>query len=249
MALVSVVAYSQTLTLSTYQGTDITKYDGLSKNVSVSRYVFNGWNTISLPFSVSAEQVAEVFGSDCRLEKLAGVESDGMNITLNFVDCKAEGIVANVPYILHYTGASETKNITVQNALLKKSSAKVSFSDVNGTVVTFAAALTKRDAKGAYGIMAKDNGEANFVNVNNVSTGFYATRCYVELSNGTSTTLKTNHIGAGEATSINAVLRGNEKADVYSLSGAKVDSSLNASSVSKLPAGVYVVNNKKVAVK
>ena len=62
----------QNLTLSTYKGTDISKYAGKRMNVTVNRYIFKGWNTISLPFNVSKEQINEVFGNDCRLEKLAG---------------------------------------------------------------------------------------------------------------------------------------------------------------------------------
>ena len=52
----------KTLTLSTYKGTDLAKYDGQTLNVSVSRYLFTGWNTISLPFAMSEDQVNEVFG-------------------------------------------------------------------------------------------------------------------------------------------------------------------------------------------
>lgn len=249
LALGTMTASAQSVVINTYQGTDITKYDGLTKNVSVNRYVLNGWNTISLPFAVAPEQVDEVFGSDCRLEKLVGVESAGNQVTLNFMDCKAEGIKANVPYILYYAGETAVKRISVENARLQKAQAAVNFSDINGTEVTFAAAQKQRQAKGVYGILAKDNGEAAFVSVDNAATMLYATRCFVTLSNGTASILKTSHIAADEATAITSVLRSGEKADVYNLSGTKVAEGLTADAVSRLSAGVYVVKGKKVAVR
>lgn len=249
LAFGSLAANAQTISLSTFKGTDISKVDGMTRNVNVQRYLFTGWNTISLPFAMSEEKINEVFGADCKLETLAGVESDGTQIKLNFQDCKAEGIKANVPYLLHYTGDTGTKVIKMQNVPLIKSPAAVSFTDVNGVKVTFACAQVQKDAKGLYGILAKDNSEASFVNVDDINTGFYATRCYVELSNGNSTILKTNHISANETTSINSVLKSNEKADIYTLSGAKVASKLNANGVSNLPAGIYVVKGKKVLVR
>ena len=240
----------QALSLSTYLGTDVAKYDGQIKNVTATRQVFNGWNTISLPFAMSAQQVSETFGSDCRLEKLVGVENDGFQIKLNFQDCKSEGIKANTPYILHYTGETSNKKIAVENAKIKNGKSSVSFTDVNGTAVTFACAQKQIAAKGLYGILAKDNGEASFVSVNDINTnGFYATRCYIQLSNGTSTILSTNHISANETTSISNVLKGSESADVYNLSGSKIATNLNASGVSSLPSGVYVIKGKKVLVK
>lgn len=249
LAVGTLTANAQNLTLSTYAGTDLAKYDGQTRNVVVNRYVMNGWNTISLPFAMDAQKVNEVFGADCKLEKLVGVESDGAAITLNFMDCKAEGLKANVPYILHYAGESSVKRIFVENVAVKDADAAVRFYDVNGVQVTFACAQKQRDAKGVYGILARDNGEASFVNVDNLSTTFYATRCYVQLSNGTNAELQTNHLTAGEATSINAVLRGGEKSDVYNLSGTKVASAIDAQSIAELPAGVYVVKGRKVAVR
>lgn len=249
MALGITSVNAQTVTLSTYTGTDVSKYDNEIRTVSASRYVFTGWNTISLPFALTTAQINETFGEDCKLEKLVGVESVGTQIKLNFQDCKAEGILPNTPYILHYTGEAGNKHIFAENATLLSAPARTAFSDVNGISVNFAGAQLKKDAKGLYGILAKDNSEAAFVNVDHVTSGFYATRCYIELSNGNSTILTTNHISSKDITAINNVLKGNDKADVYNLSGVKVASKLNATGVNALPAGVYVVNNKKVLVK
>ncbi len=234
----------ETLNLSTYQGTNLSKYTGKTLTVTVNRYVFNGWNTISLPFQMTEAQVNEAFGNDCRLERLAGVENDGTNIRLNFQDCKAEGIRANVPYILYYTGETGTKKFKTENVAVLDDAASITFTaEGTGETVTMACAKAKKGAEGLYGILARDNSEATFVNVDDISNGFYATRCYIQLSNGNSTLLTTNHI-SGDVTSINSVAKLGEKVDVYNLSGVKVADNING-----LQKGIYVVKGKKVMVK
>lgn len=237
------------LTLSTYKGTDIAKYAGKTLNVTVNRYVFSGWNTIALPFSLTEAQVDEVFGKDCRLEKLVGVENDGQGIRLNFQDCKAEGIRANTPYILYYAGATGTKKIKAENVLIADAPAKLAFTaEGTGETVTMSCAKQQVQTSGLYGIKAKDNHEAAFVNADDASNGFYATRCYIQLSNGNYTTLTTNHL-SGDITSIASVAKNSEKIDVYNVSGVKVASQISASEVNTLQKGIYVVKGKKVLVK
>lgn len=239
-----------TLNLSTYKGTDISLYAGKIYNVSLNRYVFKGWNTISLPFAVSEEILNEVFGSDCRLERLVGVEFGIYGIRLNFEDCKAGGIEPNIPYILYYGGESGVKKIAVSNALILAGESKLSFS-IQGTdqVVTMACAQTHTITGGLYGVLSKDNGEATFVNTDNITTGFYATRCYIQLSKGGVKAFVTNHIGKGDVTSIAQVADDAEIVDVYNLSGAIVASQIPASEVKNLQKGIYVIKGKKIIVK
>ncbi len=235
----------QTLTLSTYKGTDLTKYDGQTMNVSVSRYLFTGWNTISFPFAMTEEQINETFGSDCKLEKLVGVENDGIDIKLNFQNCKSEGIKPNTPYILYYTGESGSKKFTAENVVIMNGIASVAFTaEGTGETVTMAAAQQQTEAQGLYGILAKDNSEASFVNVDGTSNGFYATRCYIQMSNGNLTRLVSNHITEDGVTNIKSVAKAGEKVEVFNLSGVKV-----ADSIDGLQKGIYVVNGKTVMVK
>jgi len=238
------------MTLSTYSGTDITKYDGKVMDVTVSRYVFKGWNTISLPFDVTEDQLNETFGSDCRLETLIGVEKDGSQLKLNFQDVKKDGIKANTPYILYYNGENANKTFITHNAEIINAPAALTFIAAgSGETVKFATALKQTKSEGLYGILAKDNDEATFANVNHATNGFYATRCYVELSNGNSTILKTNHIGASDVTSIKQLVRGNETVDIYNISGVKVASKVTINDINTLNPGVYVIKGKKILVK
>ncbi len=239
----------QKLTINTISGTDVKKYDQQMVDVTVNRHVFKGWNTISLPFAMTEAKINEVFGPNCRLERLVGVENNGNEIKLNFQDCKKSGIEANVPYILYYDGETANKTISVANAKISAGKAAVTFDDNNGNKVTFAAAKSKVDSNGKYGIMAKDNAEAAFVNVNNVETGFYATRCFITVSSGTAPLLTANHIGADEATGINNVVRRGEAVDVYSVGGTLIGSGMSIDQVSGLNKGIYVIKGKKVMVK
>ena len=251
LAVSALTANAQgTLNLSTYSGTNLEKYDGKALNVSVSRYVFNGWNTISLPFNVSTEDLEGIFGSDFKLEKLVGVENDGSNIKLNFQDCKEEGMKANVPYILYFAGEAGTKKLNVSNALIQDEDVSISFTaEGTGETVTMSCAKKQTSAEGLYGVLAKDNAEAKFVNVNDVKNGFYATRCYIQLSSGNSTMLTTNHISADDATSITAIANESDIVDVFNISGVKVASHIKATDVNSLQKGIYVVKGKKVLVK
>lgn len=249
MAFASLTMSAQTVSISTYAGTDVTKHNGQVKKVNMNRYLYKGWNTICLPFDLTGEEVAELFGPDCRLETLVGVENNGSELKLNFQDCKITGIEANKPYILYYNKESKSVNFTGEK-ILKSGKASISFTDNAGIEVTFAGASSKKNAEGFYGILAKDNEEATFVNVDDVQTnGFYATRCYIQLSNGNSAALKTNHIAEGDVTAITSVMKSNERVDVYNVSGAKVATNATISDVNGLNKGIYVVKGKKIAVK
>ena len=242
------VSAQQRLSLSTYAGSNLEKVDGKECNVSVNRYLFHGWNTISLPFDVSESELTEVLGGDFRLERLIGVESAGNHVVLNFQDCKAGGIEANVPYILYFTGENGNCRIA-KTAIISNNASSLTFSDGNETV-TMAGAQMQTDGMGYYGILVKDNSEAKFTAVGSDNKGgFYATRCYVKLASGNGKTVSTNHLAAGETTGIAAVAQTGKLMDVYTISGQKVASKANASQLRSLKPGVYVINGQKVVVR
>lgn len=249
MALVAfTVSAQQRLTLSTYAGSNLEKVDGQECNVSVNRYLFHGWNTISLPFNVSEIELGEALGSDFRLERLIGVESAGNDVVLNFQDCKAGGIEANVPYIIYYNGENASCRIA-KTAVISNEVASLTFSDGRETV-TMTGAQKQTDGMGYYGILVKDNSEAKFTAVSEENKGgFYATRCFVKLASGNVRNIRTNHLAAGETTGIAMVANAGKLVDVYTISGQKVASKADASRLRSLQPGVYVVNGQKVVVR
>ncbi len=249
LALVTLTTTAQKkLYLSTYNGTNIEKYDGNTYNVTVNRYVFNGWNTIALPFQLTAEELNATFGDDCRLERLVGVENEGSEIVLNFQDCKADGLQANTPYVLYYTGETSNKKIE-KEALIMNQQPIVSFTTSRGETVTMGGVQQQTKGIGFYGIPARNNGEVNFQKVDESLNGFYATRCFIQLNSTTATKLKARHLAAGEVSSIQSIVGGGEIVDVYTLSGQKVATGINSTNLNQLKQGIYVVKGQKVLVK
>ena len=110
MAVITLTAWSQKpLNVSTYSGTALERCDGQQRMVTADRYLFTGWNTISLPFAMSEQELDEALGQGVKLERLVGVTQQGAELVLNFQDCKADGIKANQPYI-HYWWWREAYN-------------------------------------------------------------------------------------------------------------------------------------------
>lgn len=245
----ALTAWSQTpLRLSTYSGTSVERYDGQQCDVTADRHLFTGWNTISMPFAMTEQEIDDILGQGVKLERLVGVTQQGTEIVLNFQDCKAEGIQANVPYILYYPGETGTKRLHV-NAQVANKESKVTFTTSGGVEVTMNGAAAKTDGKGLYGILAINNVDANFTSIDNDKAFFYATRCYISISGEQQFTLTPNHLGAGEVTSINEIAAANDIIDVYNVLGMRVAHSIKAGDVNDLAPGIYVVKGRKILVK
>ena len=236
----------QKLYLSTYNGTDVARYDGSQMDIVTSRYTCQGWNTLSLPFAMTESQLTEAFGSDCRLERLVAAQAEGQQVVLYFQDCRAQGVQANVPYILYYSGESKSvriaANVVIENG---ESAITLPVAGTTGTL-TMRGAQKQTTSEGKYGILARDNSEAAFVNVSDVAGGFLATRCYIE-ANGLDAQFVTRH--SGEVTAIDAVVGQGERVDVYTVGGQRVATGIDLGQMSSLKAGVYVVKGRKVLVK
>ncbi|MCR5199163.1 MAG: hypothetical protein K6D55_10340 [Prevotella sp.] len=250
MAALTLGAQAQErLLLSTYNGTNLNRYDGKVCNVTVNRLLYTGWNTLSLPFSMTEQELNDAFGSDCRLERLASAEDNAQGITLNFVNCKAGGLQANTPYMLYFSGETATKKI-IKETEVSNAPSVITLTTPNGETVTMSGVQKHIDGEGLYGVMARDNSEVKFVSVGQEKTsGFYATRCHIRLSSGTNKLLTAQHLGYGEATSINAIANSDELVDVYTAAGTKVASQIRAAEVSNLRPAIYIVKGQKILVK
>ncbi len=220
--------------LNSYYGTSVEKYIGQTVDVSLSRQMFNGWNTICLPFDMSASELNEVFGESCKLETLTDVNVNGSVIVMNFNDVKNEGIIAGKPYLLYYSGETKSVQMNVRGKELVNTINPIS---ING--ITFIGTKTHIDAQGHYGVLAIDNKDAQFVAVDNTLSGFYATRCYIDFDGGTSAKLVTVHNQT--ATSIKNISESIDiNGDIFNLGGQKINS---------VQKGVNIINGKKVLVK
>ena len=85
--------YTETQTLKVEQMQDA------ATPVQMNRYLYAGYNTLCLPVTLSAEQLAAT-AKDIRVERLEAIRQEGSTLRLYFVDCTSEGIEAGVPYLL-----------------------------------------------------------------------------------------------------------------------------------------------------
>lgn len=172
-----VMAQSQKLFISSYSNTNIVQNDGQKKNVTMNRTMFNGWNTLCVPVNLSAEQLKEAFGADCKVECLAGVTVTGNTYTLNFQ--KVDAVKANTPYIVYFNGENKVVKIQADDAEVQYVAEPKQSFQVGGATISLNGATKQTQQAGIYGIYAKDNAEAKFVSVDEETSGVLATRCFI----------------------------------------------------------------------
>lgn len=245
MAFGSVSA--QRVITNTVTPTDLTPYNGQTIDLSIFRYIYKGWNTICLPVSLTTDEVNAIFGNDCRLETLVGVENTGTTTKLNFKDVKPDGLKANTPYILYSEKESGVREIHQTKAEVTTGPVELKFADNTGTTVVFGGATEAGSADGIYGILVKDNATAAFVDASNVAKGILPSRCFIQLNGGeTANTLYSNHLDYN-MTGVETIakdLTSDEPVDVYNISGVKVASKILPSQIRSLGKGAYIVKGK-----
>lgn len=238
----AMMAQSKTLYLSSVEGTNVSQYDGQTRNVSMSRSVFNGWNTLCVPFSMTTEELNATFGAGCKLETLSAIAKEGNVIDLYFTDVKSEGVKANTPYLLHYTGETKTVKMVANETTIEANDAPALLFIADNAFVQFNGAAKHIEANeqdAMYGIYVKDNAEAAFSLVTPETSGFYATRCFITVDGVKNPTFKAHH-GAAPVTAINAVKAENASDNVYNVNGVRQNS---------LQKGVNITKGQKVIVK
>lgn len=201
--------------------------DFKAENVSITRQVYAGKNTLCLPFYVSKEDLgAQAIATYTETE-----EKDGKTI-INFD--KHPYVDANIPFIAQFDEAKET--------LTFKDKGVVNTPAVMGN--PFTGTYTPGSAAGKYGLNAdglfQKGGETAKIN---------AFSAYLTLSEAQEARPILLAIG-GESTGINAatIANGNETVKVYNLQGRLVATTKSLNDL-HLASGVYIVNNKKVIVK
>ena len=73
----AMMAQTKALYLSSVEGTNVAQYDGQTRNVTLYRSVYNGWNTLCVPFNMTTEELNSAFGASCKLETLAAMTRNG----------------------------------------------------------------------------------------------------------------------------------------------------------------------------
>lgn len=198
-------------------------------NVSITRQVYAGKNTLCLPFYVSQEDL----GAQAIATYTGKEEKDGSTI-INFE--KKSHVDANIPFIAQFDEANAKETLTFTDKGVVNTPAEMGN--------PFTGTYTPGSAAGKYGLNVKGlfqkGGETAKIN---------AFSAYLTLTEAQEAKPILLAIG-GEITGINAatIANGNETVKVYNLQGRLVATAKSLNDL-HLANGVYIVNNKKVIVK
>ncbi len=242
MGASATVSAQKTVYLSTVSKMDFNKVTELTSSVYLNRQFFAGYNTICLPFSVSADELQTLVGDGVMLEKLAKVQGNN----LLFVDVTSEGIEAGMPYLIY---CPTTKNVKFQsNDRLTTDPKTLTVSGVSMSgrfEVTQEVGLfgipAKQDVEILESVLIRTEGDKNFL----------PTRCGISYPSCTETPV-IQHVTnlAADATPISQLMANNAKVTIYTVGGQMVQKNVRINDAkSALTPGVYVVNGQKMIIK
>lgn len=202
------------------------------------------WNTVCLPFALTADQADELFGSGYKIAKFTGVSETTMEFTSK--DKEAFVFVAGQPYLVKPTeDLSNSSPVVLADVnITAKNGATVTHGDVTHGDYSFTGTFTTKSfAKGDWAttrFVANDNK----LNTPNKPNPMKALRCYF--------TVPAESLARGYAidgfmdddvpTDISATLNDNVQTTkvIYNLAGQRVANPTK---------GLYIVNGQKVVVK
>ena len=233
----SLYTETQTLKVEQVQNTEMP--------VQVNRYLFAGYNSICLPMTLSAEQLAAT-AKDIRVERLAAIRQEGATLLLLFVDCTNEGIEAGMPYLVfsptrQYLHAKNTEANAIDTEIKT-----VRMDDGKGNQVSFSSSWTSRQKNGLYGIPAKQNVEIleSVLVRTTEELSFLPTRCGFswEQQAPSAEKLEIVHVSPADVTAIKELKqKGTTDNRYYDLNGRNINKPSQK--------GVYIHEGKQVIVK
>lgn len=200
-------------------------------NVIVNRTFASGWNTVCLPFDVAVKSLQAAKAQEF-------VSSNGSSLTFNEV---ADGVLkANVPYLVffsnevsgpfYYGGKVEATNPT----------------PVEHNGFTFVGNYeASKSMEGLYGVASE--GDVQKIMLGTAGSSLPATCAYFTAPTGQNANGLRICFDGGEVTGINQVngAQAQSAGAVYNLQGIKVSNR----GTNNLPAGLYIMQGKKVIVK
>lgn len=213
--------------------TDVKAIEPGMKNIRFTRPLKKGWNSICLPFNMSAFEFEN--STDTKLQALASYDGE----VLNFEE--VENLEANVPYLVYITGDKfHGFNIgTEVFAADPQAQCRGGFCFQGNYTPSF-------PMRNRYGVADySDKGQGQFIQKGGETSTLPATGAYFTAS-GKPASVKLN-LG-GEVTGINSngvIISDSASAPVYDLKGVRVSNG----SLEGLPKGLYIQGGKKVYVK
>lgn len=218
--------------------TDVTAIEPGMKNIRFTRPLKKGWNSICLPFNMSAFDFEN--STDTKLQALASYDGE----VLNFEE--VENLEANVPYLVYITGDNTEDGMfhgfnigTEVFAAEPQAQCRGGFCFQGNYTPSF-------PMRNRYGVADySDKGQGQFIQKGGETSTLPATGAYFTAS-GKPASVKLN-LG-GEVTGIDSngvIISDSASAPVYDLKGVRVSNG----SLEGLPKGLYIQGGKKVYVK
>lgn len=205
-----------------------TPEDFKAANVSITRPVFAGKNTMYLPFWVSKEDL----GANTIATYVDNEEKDG-NTIINFE--KKDAVDANVPFIAQFD-ADSNEPLTFTDKGVVNTPAELGN--------PFTGTYTPGSATDKYGLNAEGYFQKGGANAKINAFSAYLTLTEAQEAKPILLAIGTETTGINAAT----IANGNETVKVYNLQGRLVATAKSLNDL-HLASGVYIVNNKKVIVK
>lgn len=217
--------------------TDVKTIEPGMKNIRFTRPLKKGWNSICLPFNMSAFDFEN--STDTKLQALASYDGE----VLNFEE--VENLEANVPYLVYITGGYSEDGFHGFNIGTEVFAAEPQAQCRGG--FCFQGNYTPSfPMRNRYGVADySDKGQGQFIQKGGETSTLPATGAYFTAS-GKPASVKLN-LG-GEVTGINSngvIISDSTSAPVYDLKGVRVSNG----SLEGLPKGLYIQGGKKVYVK
>lgn len=218
--------------------TDVKVIEPGMKNIRFTRPLKKGWNSICLPFNMSAFDFEN--SNDTKLQALASYDGE----VLNFEE--VENLEANVPYLVYITGDNQEDGMfhgfnigTEVFAAEPQAQCRGGFCFQGNYTPSF-------PMRNHYGVADySDKGQGQFIQKGGETSTLPATGAYFTAS-GKPASVKLN-LG-GEVTGIDSngvIISDSTSAPVFDLKGVRVSNG----SLEGLPKGLYIQGGKKVYVK
>lgn len=201
--------------------------------VGLTRTFSSGyWNTVCLPFSLSADSIKSIFGEGTLVKEF----TSATETTMNFTD--SETIEAGTPYLMK--PAKNVSNYYFENVATVADKPKtITHGGYSFVGIYNATSLNSKDV-----FLGTDG---KLYNPSTNSSPLKGTRAYIQLPEGVNTNgAKLNIDGFEDATGISSItnVKNIENDVFYNINGQIVGNDID-----KLGKGLYIRNGKKVIVK
>ena len=198
-------------------------------NVTITRTIKEGFNTVVLPFSITASQVTAAFGAGTQIYTFFENSADANNATVCFYKVAEGTIAANVPVLVKATAASTEQVFEGVQIVAPVADVKTGGTNFDFVGVYAPATLEKGDFFIGNGAIYKSTGE----------TSIKAFRAYIDNKSGAAAARIV--IDGEEVTAIDGMeMGGNRIGKAHNLQGMEVNTPQK---------GLYIVNGKKIVVK